>query len=399
MAFRTTTLRDNSILSDLIRRPTAAAVAAKFFGKLATYDLILLGAVFTLVAFGLISLFSTTQPELTNFYKQFLWLVLGLAVFFTVSAFDYRFFRVHSIPALLFYAIGSLGVVGVLLFGTTIRGAKSWIDLGFFNIEPVELVKIALILILAKYFSMRHAEIYRFRHIFISGIYVAIPALLVLMQPDAGSFTILVVIWGGMVLVSGIRLRHILVLALAAFGFFSLAWQFLLLAYQKARLAAFINPAGDPLGAAYNSIQAKVAVISGGLFGKGLGQGTQTQLGFLPEAQTDFIYAALAEELGILIAVIILVLFGVIFWRLARICVSTTNNFARLSILGIAIMIMAQFTLNVSMSIGILPVTGVTLPFVSYGGSSLIALFLALGIVQSIYRFSSQTTPGHYEIS
>lgn len=354
------------------------------------YDWVLVGSALLLTIIGLSSLFGTTAPTFTNFYKQLLWLVLGITALVIFSSMDYRIFRTHSLPVLVLYVLGVAGLVAVLFFGTTVRGARSWIDVGFFNIEPVEPLKVITVLLLAKYFSMRNVELYRFRHLLISGVYVAIPVSLVLLQPDMGSLSILLVIWGGMMIVAGIKAKNLVVLA-AAGGVFSLfAWNVLLYNYQKVRILTFFDPASDPLGVGYNTIQSLIAVASGGLWGRGIGQGTQSQLGFLPEVQTDFIYAAIAEELGVLVALVVLALFVAIFWRLFVVARLAGNNFARLTIIGIAIMIAAQATLNIAVTLGLAPVAGVPLPFVSYGGSSLITLFIALGIIQSIYRHTAR---------
>lgn len=353
------------------------------------YDWILIGATVLLVTMGLVSIFSTGYPDLEFFSKQLIWLVLGLGLLIAFGFIDYRLFRVHFSPVLFLYVVGVLGLLAVHFFGTPIRGARSWIVLGPLNIEPVEALKIVLVLILAKYFSMRHVEMYRVRHIVISGLYVAIPAALVFVQPDFGSFLVLALLWVGLMMIAGIKVKHVAVLGLVAVMIAVFAWSFLLLDYQKARVLTFLNPEQDPFGAGYNSIQATIATGSGGLWGKGFMQGTQSQLDFLPEPHTDFIYAALTEELGVAIAWAVLALYGVVVWRMMTALKRAPDNFARLSIAGFVILIVAQTSLNIAMTLGLLPITGLTLPFVSYGGSSLLTLFVAVGITQSIWRQSS----------
>ncbi|MEX0870133.1 MAG: rod shape-determining protein RodA [Candidatus Spechtbacterales bacterium] len=353
------------------------------------HDWILFSASVLLVVMGLISLFSTTQPELSNFYKQIMWLLVGVALFFVFSSIDYRLFRVHFSPVLFLYFIGILGLLAVHFFGTSIRGGTRWLALGPVHIEPVEILKIILVLILAKYFSMRHVELYRWRHIAISGFYILIPAALVLMQPDLGSFSILAAIWLGMILVSGIKFKHLAVICIIGLLILMPAWAFMIEDYQKARVVSFMNPELDPHGAGYNALQAITATASGGLWGKGIAQGTQSQLGFLPEAHTDFIFAALAEEFGVFMISVVLILYAVLFWRMMIITFNAEDNFARLAVVGFSVIIILQVFLHSAMSLGLVPITGLTLPFISYGGSSLVTLFIALGIVQSINRQSS----------
>jgi len=359
-------------------------IGKKFQG----YDWVLFTASILLVVVGLVSLFSLSQPDLVNFYKQLVWLGLGVSVFFFFSSIDYRLLRLHFSPVLFLYAIVLAGLLAVYLFAPEVRGAKSWIPLGPINIEPVEPLKLILIFILAKYFSMRHVEIYRMHHIIVSGLYVFIPSVLVLMQPDFGSFAILTAIWVGMMLVAGIKVKHLAVLGVAGLILSVMAWSFMLHDYQKDRVMTFINPTADPYGTGYNSIQSRISAGSGGMWGKGFAQGTQSQLGFLPEAHTDFIFAAITEEFGVVMSLAIILLYGVLFWRLFVISRYASDNFARLTIIGVSVMIIFQLFLNIAMSFGIAPITGLPLPFVSYGGSSLLMLFIALGIVQSTYRHS-----------
>lgn len=357
------------------------------------YDWILVFTCLGLSSIGLISLFSTTQPIFLNFYKQMIWIGLGLLVMALFSSFDYRLFKVHFAPVLFLYFVGLASIISLYFVGSTVRGARSWIELGPLNIEPVEALKIVLILILAKYFSMRHVEMYRIRHVVVSGLYVLIPAALVLVHPDMGSFIILVALWGGILMVSGIKVKHLALLGLVAIVLMVFAWSSFLLPHQKARIVSFLNPNHDPYGSGYNSTQSIIAVASGGIWGKGLAQGTQSQLGYLPEAHTDFIYAAIVEEFGIFMALILLACYAIFFWRMLVISHRAADNFAKFFIVGISVIVAAQLVLNVGMNIGIMPITGLTLPFVSYGGSSLITLFMAMGIVQSINKRALQREP------
>ena len=344
----------------------------------------LVTAAVLLVIFGLISIYGSGGEGLLNFKKQILWLTIGFFLMIAVSFFDYRVFKNYRIPVISIYAFSLFLLLGVLIFGVEIRGAESWYRIGSITLEPVEFAKMILILLLAKYFSMRHIEMYRVRHVIISGIYVFLPASLVFIQPDSGSVMILLSIWIGVMIIAGIKLKHIIALALIGVVMLSAAWIFAFQDYQKDRILSFINPELDPRGSGYNSLQSVIAIGSGGIWGQGIGEGTQTQLGFLPEAHTDFIYAAIVEEMGLIGGLMLLAVFIFFIRRVMYISKNSENNFARLVAAGFSVMIISQVLINTGMNIGILPITGIPLPFVSYGGSSLISLFLMLGVLQSI---------------
>ena len=227
-----------------------------------------------------------------------------------------------------------------------------------------------------------------------------LPSVLIVRQPDIGSFIILALIWVGILIVSGIKLKHFLILTLLIIALAVYTWGFMLQDYQKSRILTFLNPELDPYGAGYNSIQSLIAVGSGGLWGNGLSQGTQSQLGFLPEAHTDFIYAAIVEELGIVVGVLILIFYGFIFFKMMKIAKRAADNFAKLVTVGVGIMFISQVGLNVGMTLGLLPITGLTLPLVSYGGSSLLLLYISLGIVNSIHiNFTESVAIGSVDLT
>ena len=290
---------------------------------------------------------------------------------------DYRIFAIHSFPALLLYLVSVAGVIAVYAAGITVRGSERWIDFGIFWVQPVEPLKIALILILAKYFSQRHIAMHRLQNLLVPAVYVLIPGLLVFSHPDLGSLIVLLVIWVGMLFVAGIKFRHTIVLMVTGAVLAAVSWQFLLRDYQKDRILAFLDASADPLGSGYNAIQSVITVSSGGLWGRGIGEGTQSQLGFLPEVATDFIFASVVEELGAIVGLVVLVLFGVLLWRFFSIASITRNNFARLAISGVLFMFAIQIFSNVGMVLGLLPITGLTLPLMSYGGSSVIVMCAA----------------------
>lgn len=281
-----------------------------------------------------------------------------------------------------------MSILAFLLIAVrAIKGAQSWIDLGFFSFQPTDFAKLLLILILAKYFSRRHIEIARIRHIIVSGAYAFILFCLVAIQPDFGGAAIIACVWLGMVFVSGISKKHLLILGTCTLIIFTFLWNFGFKEYQKNRILNFIHPLSDIRGTGYNAYQSTIAVGSGEMFGKGIGYGTQSKLKFLPEYQTDFIFAAFAEEWGFFGVLLFFGVFGILIWRIIANARRGSSNFEILFGLGLSILFMSHFFINVGMNMGLLPVTGITLPFVSYGGSHLVASFFALGILQSQRRY------------
>jgi len=231
---------------------------------------------------------------------------------------------------------------------------------------------------------MRHVEMYKVSHILLSGLYVLLPATLIFFQPDMGSVVILIVLWLAVLVFSGIKLRSFLVLIFCGLLALSLSWSFILKDYQKERVTSFVLSNEDPLGSGWHEAQSKIAIGSGGVFGQGFGSGPQTQYGFLPEPQTDFIFAAIAEEFGLVAVAGLLALFGIFIFRIIKTSLCASGNFARLFVSGFAVLIIVQIFINIGMNIGLLPIVGVPLPLVSYGGSSLLMIFLSLGIIQNI---------------
>jgi rod shape determining protein RodA len=302
-------------------------------------------------------------------------------VFFSFS--NWRIWKENPYLILFLYFLSFCALIGLFFFAPEIRGTKGWYKLGPISIDPIEFTKIILLILLAKYFSMRHVEMYRMHHILISGIYILIPASLIFFQPDFGSALILIILWIGILVISGIKLRHFLILSLVFFLALALIWSFFIKDYQKQRVISFFEPQIEPLGTSWSANQAKIAIGSGGIFGQGIGRGSQVQLGFLPESQTDFIFAAIAEEMGLIGVGIIFLLFSVLIWRILRIAILSQSNFPRLFASGFAILLISQIFIHIGMNLGILPIIGIPLPFVSYGGSSLICSFISLGILES----------------
>ncbi|MBI1754905.1 rod shape-determining protein RodA, partial [Candidatus Azambacteria bacterium] len=272
-----------------------------------------------------------------------------------------------------------LGVL--LLVGEKTRGLTGWFKIGEFAFGPAEAVKIVIALLLAKYFSLRHIEMYRFSHLAASLVYVGIPCMLILLQPDLGTAVIVVTLWLAILFFAGISKQQLAILFLSGALVFTVGWTYALKEYQKERVISFLNPYNDPQGSGYNAIQAMIAVGDGGLFGKGLGYGSQIQLGFLPEAHTDFMFASIAGLVGVALVFFLLAL---LIWRIMSIAFHADNNFARLFCVGVVFLIFIQVVINMGMNIGLMPVIGIAFPFLSYGGSSVISFFLGLGLVQSI---------------
>jgi len=318
--------------------------------------------------------------------RQLVFIVIGVVVYFALTAIDVRFLR--RAPIILTGYVFVLVLLVVLLVAVhPVMGAKSWFDLGPVSFQPTDLVKVVLIALLAKYFSRRHLEIANVRHIIVSGLYAAAPAVLVLLQPDLGTAVILGSIWFGMVLVSGIPKRHLALVIVLGLTAAAGLWFFGLHDYQRARIMAFVNPAADIHGSGYNAYQATVAVGSGEWLGKGIGYGTQSKLRFLPQYETDFIFAAFAEEWGFVGVGLVLILYGLLLLRLIEIARRSSANFDALFTLGVAILIMAHVIIHAGINLGLLPVTGTTIPFMSYGGSHLVMEFAALGVVSSLAKY------------
>lgn len=349
------------------------------------FDWLLMGAVLLLMTFGLLTLFSLAGVSPFPFFtRQFIWAGIGLCIMVLVSLIDFRLFRTQSFAVLLFY-LGTVFLLAVVLaVSLKIRGVEAWLKFGSILVQPVEPAKLALIILLAKFFSKRHVEIYRVQHLLVSAGYLLLPTGLVLLQPDLGSAIVLMGIWLVIIVFSGMKLRHLVFLILAAALLALGAWNFGLEPYQKARIATFLNPYADPQGAGYQMIQSVIAVGSGKVWGKGLGYGSQSHLHFLPEAETDFIFAAYAEEWGFVGVGVMLFLIFIVLWRIIRIGLVASDNFSRLYTLGFAALVFMQSFIHIGMNMGVLPITGITLPFVSYGGSSLVTLLMGMGILQNI---------------
>lgn len=341
--------------------------------------------VLVLVA-GLLTM-SSFEGQDVYFWKQGLFILLGIGVFCSASLFEYRFLKQTRVVVSL-YAVLLAILTLLFVLGHVVKGAQSWFSLGGFSFQPADLMKLVLIIVLAKYFSRRHIEIANIRHIIVSGIYAFIPFVLVVLQPDFGSAMIMFAIWLGMVLVSGIRKTHLLLVFGIATISFLIAWNFVFKPYQKARIINFIDPLQDIRGTGYNAYQSTIAVGSGGLLGKGIGYGTQSRLNFLPEYKTDFIFAAYAEEWGFIGAVLLLLFYFLILYKLASYALVADSTFEALFTYGVLIWLLTHIAINIGMNLGVMPVTGIPLPLMSYGGSHILTEMLALGMAVGMHAYA-----------
>ncbi|MBM3206165.1 MAG: rod shape-determining protein RodA [Candidatus Staskawiczbacteria bacterium] len=348
-------------------------------------DWVLIFSAVLISAFGLAGIWSTSlaKGDFSNFIKQLIFFGVGFSIMILISFFDYRILRNNPYLILVLYFLSLALLAGLQFFAPIIRGTRGWYKIGFITLDPIEIAKIILIILLAKYFSVRHVEMYKLRHILISGLYVILPSALIFIKPDLGGAMILWLMWIGVLLVSGIKLKHFLILFISFCIVAGFAYGFVLEPYQKERITAFLFPY-DVLGSSWSQTQTKISIGSGRIFGEGLGQGSQVQYGFLPEPHTDFIFSVISQEWGFIGVLVFFILYLVLIWRILKIAIESDSNFPRLFAVGFAIVLISQFLFNIGMNLVLLPVVGIYLPFVSYGGSGLISNFISLGILQSI---------------
>lgn len=338
------------------------------------------GCVLFLATCSLVMIYSA-RPDF--FWQQLIWFVLGLITIFLFAQVDWRPLINYRkvIFGIYFFAITLLIIT--YFFAPVIRNTRSWLVFGPVQFQTSEFAKLGLIILFSYFFAHRHVGIAHWYNLLIPFFYFLIPTALVLLQPDTGSVLILFGLWIGYLFVSGIKKKHILIglIILIILGFWG--WSSFLKDYQRERIIGLFNPDYDPLGVNYSTIQSKIAIGSAGFLGKGFKQGTQVQLGFLPEPITDFIFAAFAEEWGLLGIFLVLIAFGLLIFRIIRVGLISENNFAKLFCLGTIIIFTLHFIFNVGSNIGLLPVIGLPFPFFSYGGSGLLVNAMAIGTIQS----------------
>jgi rod shape determining protein RodA len=349
------------------------------------FDWTLLVTVVLIVVIGVVNIYSSTFPHTGNFkplyLKQIYWLILGMVLMFSILSFDYRTLIRYAYPFFLFCLIL---LTLVMFLGRSSSGSQRWLQLGFFSFQPSELTKIALILALTRFFTEEdNPHGHGLRDLLVPFLIFIIPALLVFKQPDLGTVVLLVLIYVSILAFIGVHLRTWITLGVGCVALAPLLWHFLK-DYQKTRLLTFLNPDLDPLKTGYHIIQSKIAVGSGTFFGKGFLQGTQSQLHFLPEQHTDFIFSVLAEEWGFMGSFILLFLILLLISRGLKIAYTSKDRAGAILAIGISAMIFWQSFINVGMVLGIVPVVGVPLPLLSYGGTSIVASFIGIGILMNI---------------
>lgn len=349
-------------------------------------DWVMVAFIVPILLAGMVTM-SSFSGSGSYFLKQAIWVVLSFLVFLFLASLDAQVFKKTNTLVWL-YGFGMALLLAIFVLGHAAKGAKSWLSLGGFSLEPADPMKLIIILVLAKYLSRRHIEIANVKHIFVTGAYFFLPFILVFLQPDLGSALIFGAIWLGLMLVSGISKKHLAIIFATIIIAFSGLWVFALKPYQKARIENFVNPMNDIRKTGYNVFQSVIAVGSGQVFGKGVGYGTQSRLNFLPEYKTDFIFAAFAEEWGLIGCILLLMCFAGVLWRILQIGMYGSSNFEILYALGVAIFFISHIIINVGMNIGIMPVTGIALPFMSYGGSHLLTEFACLGILMSMRGYN-----------
>ena len=350
-------------------------------------DWVLLGIVFVLIALGVAMIYSCTHLDtrhgVQRWVLQLLWIALGLVLLVLMGAFDYV--RLQPLaPALYAFTLSLMCVV--LVFSRHVRGAQRWIPLGPFHLQPTDIAKIAAVIALAAYLASREDKPLDIKTAAVS-LGILFPAMaLALLQPDMGTPTVLFGAWLCMLFVAGAQPVHLVGITATLVWTFAAAWMtHLIKPHQKARLLAFLNPEADPQGAGWQVKQALVAVGSGRFFGQGYLRGTQTQLNFIPDQETDFIFTAIAEELGFFGSMVVLSLLAVVLYRALSIAQAARDTFGRLLAAGFAGVLMTHIVVNVGMTLGLAPVKGMPLPFLSYGGSNMIACMIIVGLLNSIH--------------
>ncbi len=374
------------------------------------FDWVLFAAVLALCLFGLLMVYSATRapqevgpgPLSAVARKQAVWLALGLCAFALTVAFDYETLARWHVPL---YALVAVLLVLVLKVGRAPTGAQSWIGIGGFRLQPSELAKISLILTLASFVSGRMDRLGSWRLIAQSLAVAALPVLLVLAQPDFGTALVIIAIWFGTLALAGARGWHLAAVFACGLALFAGMWNLdrlpiervrpavvgralqkvALKDYQKRRLTSFLDPSADPLGTGYHIIQSKIGIGSGELFGRGLFRGTQSRLRFLPERHTDFIFSVIGEELGLAGCTGVLLVFFFLFWRGMRVALRARDPLGSLLAAGAVTMITFHAVVNIGMAVNIMPITGIPLPFVSYGGSNLVVSFIAFGLIENVH--------------
>ncbi|MBI4276302.1 rod shape-determining protein RodA [Candidatus Uhrbacteria bacterium] len=351
-------------------------------------DWLLVLALFIILGFSFLAIasvvLSADPPLWSLLVKQGTALALGVGAIIFLTVLNYRFFRAASN---WFYLVGILVLILVLLFGRTIRGTTGWFVIGGWSMQPSEFVKVIATIFLARYFTDYARSLHAWRHLFLSGVGVAMFMVLILAQPDFGTASVYFLLWLLSVIVIGIPLRRTVAILLAMACIGAVSWFFFFQDYQRARILTFLTAARrDTRGGGYQVEQSLIAVGSGGIVGKGFGAGSQSQLRFLPAAETDFVFSVIAEEFGLIGVSVFLSAWIIFFWRLIAAARGAADNFGAVLVLCVALVFAVQLFMNVGMTVGFFPITGVTLPLVSYGGSALMTHLILVGLAFSVIR-------------
>ena len=357
--------------------------------KMKKFDYVLLLSAFLLLAIGITAVYSATYTRTTSFYqKQILWAIIGTGMFFTFSNIDYRIYSRYSN---LIYIFNVVFLISVFIFGSKVLGAQRWIKLGPISIQPSELAKLFVVLTFSDLLIRNYKDTFRgFKDLILSGIHIVPIFLLVAAQPDLGTGVVILFVYMVLIFLNGIDYKTYFTLCGVGAALMPVAYFFALKPYQRQRVFTFLHPEDDLLGSGWNIIQSKIAVGSGQLFGKGFLNGTQDKLRFLPESQTDFIFAVISEEFGFVGSVTIIGLYFLLIFTILKIAQKTEDRYGQLVCYGIAAIIFFHTLVNIGMVIGVMPVKGLPLLLLSYGGSSLMFVSTMLGIVQSVKTYGSK---------
>lgn len=359
-----------------------------YFKKLDWSLIVLIGI---LLVFSFINISDVNSKSGALLLRQVFVVSIGFLAMFITAFFDFRYLKSHSGLALIVYLVVVIFLIAVLFFGE-VRGISAWINIfSTYSIQPSEFGKLAVLIILAKYFSIRHKEIYDWKHIFISGLYAGIPAGLTFLQPDFGSMTVYIVLWAVLLVTSGIKASHLLTLILMSLASLAFAWFFVFQPYQKNRIISFVNPYADSRGSGYNSIQSQTTLGSGqalGNLGNRLLYNDDRLKASVPEPFTDFAFAVFGQKTGFLGILAFMGIFYLILHKLTSIAVYSENNFMKLYIIGFVAILSVHAIINIGMNLGLMPITGIPMPFLSYGGSHLTMIMIGMGIIQS-YKIHS----------
>ena len=357
----------------------------RLFDWLERFDWILLMSALALCAIGLVALFgigvSLDPPELFTFHKQLVAAGLGCALVLGIALFDYRHLRTVSLPL---YLVGIVLLTLVMFFGQSVRSTQGWFRFGNLSFQPVEISKLLLVIYLASLFARFGHGRLTWKTFGLTGTATGLYVFLVMFQPDFGSAMVMIAAWGCMCLFIGLPRKAWIILPTIVMLITGLTWSIGLKPYQKARIATFLHPELDARGDGYNATQARIAIGSGGFLGKGIGEGSQARLRFLPEAATDFLFAVLGEELGFLGVTVVISLFFLLLYRYMRIAFESENDFAALLLIGLSAIFLVHLLVNAGMNLGIMPITGIPLPFISAAASSVVVAFCSVGIAESV---------------